>query len=98
MRCIWVDYHSFLSLGDSTVTSLSTPSLNIQWNSMGYLQNANISRSDGNTPHVDLSGLSSVQISGNAHSMNVACWDLSLARDQSDSITPSIDSSCQHNN
>ena len=65
---------------------------------MGFLHNANFTRSDESTPHVDLGGLSSVQINGNAHSMNVACWDLSLARDQSDSNSPSIDTSCQHNN
>ena len=98
MGCIWVDYHSFLSLEDSSVTHVNAPSLSIQWNSMGYLQNANLSRLDGNTPHVDLGGLSSVQIGGDAHSINVSCFDLSLARDQSDSNSPSIDSSCQHNN
>ena len=98
MGCMWVDYHSFLSLGDSNVTSLSSPSLSIQWNSMGYLQNANISRSDGNTPHVELGGLSSVQINGDAHSINVSCFDLSLARDQSDSNPSSLNPSCVHNN
>ena len=65
---------------------------------MGYLQNANISRSDGNTPHVDLGSLSSVQIGGDAHSINVSCFDLSLARDQSDSNPSSLNPSCVHNN
>ena len=98
MGCMWVDYNSYISFTDGSVSSTNSPLLSIQWNSMGYLHNANFTRSDGNTPHVDLGGLSSVQINGNAHSINVSCFDLSLARDQSDSNSPIIDSSCQHNN